>query len=201
MLEGDLGPDSPHLAPLLALCRNAHRLEGLTDQVSNLARLLGPPPPSAPRRLRIADFLQEQTRRLAPFARDHRVTFRLEVPREIERVVDERNLRLIVEALLRNAIEASPPLAEVCVAAQALEHGLEISVQDQGTGLRDEEFLAYLLPLAKGPSKTEYSDGLGLGLTVAARCAEGLGGKLRLDFMGPPDKAWGSVTLVLSNTQ
>lgn len=83
-------------------------------------------------------------------------------------------LQRVLVNLIVNAAEASPAgsTVEVCVAAPGVEE-VEVAVVDQGSGLSDE-----VLERLFDPFFTTKEHGTGLGLTIAHRLVEALGGRL-----------------------
>lgn len=78
-------------------------------------------------------------------------------------------VRQVLDNLIRNAVEASPPGAEVEV---ALAPG-GVEVRDRGPGVP-----AALRPRLYEPFATTRADGTGLGLAVSQRIARALGGRI-----------------------
>jgi signal transduction histidine kinase len=91
-------------------------------------------------------------------------------------VLDADMIASIVENLLRNAREASPPGGRVRVTAAADRSDVVVAVEDEGPGvppdLAHRIFDAYF---------TTKASGTGLGLSLTARMASAMGGSVRLD--------------------
>lgn len=97
-------------------------------------------------------------------------------------VADARWLRLAVDELVDNAVKFSPPGGEVRVAARAAGTWVDITVCDRGQGMTDAEVSAAFGAFAQGDgSDTREAGGLGLGLTLVQRVAEGHGGTVGID--------------------
>ncbi|BAI71251.1 two-component sensor histidine kinase [Azospirillum sp. B510] len=96
---------------------------------------------------------------------------------------DWRRLGQALGNLLSNAIKFSHPGAEVALAAAIAEDGwVELSVRDQGVGMRPEDIDRALAPFAQiDQAATHHHEGVGLGLPLARRLVEAHGGVLRLD--------------------
>lgn len=86
-------------------------------------------------------------------------------------------LRSIVQALVVNALEASPDGATVRVAAhQADDDSVVVEVEDRGTGIAAE-----LRPRLFAPHVTTKPTGSGMGLFIAQRLASSrYGGRVEL---------------------
>ena len=105
----------------------------------------------------------------------------------------EGELKQILYNLIRNAIQASPDGESVDVGLHVSTNALEISVQDRGTGILQEN-----LPLIFDPfftTKQGHGEtGMGLGLSVSRSIAEAMGG--RIDVVSMPSQG-SRFTLVL----
>lgn len=86
-----------------------------------------------------------------------------------------RSLAQALRALLRNALDASPPGAAVELAIQAQPSGLHIEVSDRGQGMEPEVLRRVGEPFytTKAPGR-----GMGLGVFLCRAVIEGLGGQL-----------------------
>jgi two-component system sensor histidine kinase HydH len=87
--------------------------------------------------------------------------------------LDAARMRQVLENLMRNALEASPPGAPVEVAVAADSGKLAIAVRDRGSGLADGDPSRIFEPFV-----TSRVRGTGLGLAVARRIVELHGGAI-----------------------
>jgi two-component system sensor histidine kinase RegB len=87
-------------------------------------------------------------------------------------------LAMALRNLLSNALDASPPGAEVVLAAERRDDELEVSVRDEGPGMN-----AHQLHRAQDPFFTtkEPGQGMGLGLFLTRSVVDRLGGALHLE--------------------
>jgi signal transduction histidine kinase len=89
-------------------------------------------------------------------------------------------LERVLQNLLQNAIRHTPADGTVRVEARRAGGGLEVSVEDNGEGIRAEYLPLVFDPFWRGDaSRTE--DGSGLGLTLAKRIVESLGGHIEVE--------------------
>ncbi len=115
----------------------------------------------------------EIVREAADFVRrefaQHKVEIALRVDPELPRVnADEGQLKQAVFNLLRNAREAMPSGGEVTVSVvRAVGGGVDVTIEDQGTGI-DDEARARLFE----PFFTTKSHGTGLGLAITRQIIE-----------------------------
>ena len=104
--------------------------------------------------------------------------------------VDGQRLGQILETLLDNAIRFSHQgMVLLCACWQPAASGpaqLRIEVADQGPGLGDDMLPRLFRPFELGdPSSTRRHGGLGLGLALAQRLAQGMGGQVGVDNHAP----------------
>ncbi|MFQ5698745.1 MAG: ATP-binding protein [Myxococcota bacterium] len=88
-----------------------------------------------------------------------------------------------IEALVENALEASPSGATVSLEARPAAGGraLEVSIVDEGPGISSS-----VIDHVFEPFFTTKRTGTGLGLAVALRIVRGHGGRIRIDRVGGP---------------
>jgi hypothetical protein len=101
---------------------------------------------------------------------------------------DPDRLRIVLAQLLDNAYRFGTPSAEVAVAAsvEGDPPRLVVRVRNDGPPIHPELRAAIFEPFAQGEAPhTRRHSGLGLGLTVARRAAEGAGGGLTLEPGSP----------------
>src|SRR5207249_1740621 len=85
----------------------------------------------------------------------------------------------VFQNLLQNAIRHTPADGSVRIEAQRVPRGLELAVQDSGEGIAPENLDRVFEPFWRGdPARS--TEGSGLGLTLAKRITEGLGGSIRV---------------------
>ena len=93
-------------------------------------------------------------------------------------------LERVVHTLVDNAVRHTPPGGRVTVQAAATAGGLRLAVQDTGEGIAAEHLARVFDPFWRAdPARS--SDGLGLGLTLAKRIVEALGGQI--EATSPPE--------------
>jgi signal transduction histidine kinase len=149
----------------------SQRIEGIVQQFLDLSRPRAPEPVPTD----VAEIVESAARAARPAFAAEQVELVVRAE-PVRAVLDPLLLREILENLLRNAREASPP--RTCVTARCGRHGgqVRITVEDQGPGvpaeLRERIFDLYF---------TTKSSGSGLGLSLAARMAGAMSGSLRLE--------------------
>jgi signal transduction histidine kinase len=98
----------------------------------------------------------------------------------------ENILRKVLAALLDNAIKFTPQ-GTVTLAVEPHAPGLALSVIDTGVGLTPQQLEWIQIPCAKvDGGLTRRTSGMGLGLLLARRLTQAMGGELTLD--GKPNQ-------------
>ncbi len=118
----------------------------------------------------------------APVARSKNVTVELPAPDCVECVfADPELVRRVVGNLLSNAIKYTPKDGRVAVTLESRGDSAALSVSDTGRGISPEDLPRIFDKFYRAGSAGERIPGSGLGLTIAQRAAEALGGKLTVD--------------------
>lgn len=104
------------------------------------------------------------------------------VARDLPQIVaDRRWLSLALDELVDNAVKFSPEGGPVGIRARMAEEtgAIELSVSDRGRGMSEEEARLAFGEFSQGDaSDTRQFGGLGLGLSLVQRVAEGHGGRV-----------------------
>jgi CheY-like chemotaxis protein len=98
---------------------------------------------------------------------------------------DAQRLQQVIWNLLSNSVKFTPAGGHVRVALEKKNEGAELSVRDDGEGIR-AEFLPHVFELFRqadaGPSRKQ--GGLGLGLAIVRRIVEMHGGTIQVESGG-----------------
>lgn len=135
--------------------------------------------------LQVSEILQNVRQNMAMVSADSGCDVQYEMPAELPSVMGNLpGLAQCLGNLIGNAIKYSGGNGHVRVTASAYEgkndsREVRISVQDDGPGIEGSELRHIFEPFYRSPSVVKAQiRGTGLGLTVAARVAEAMGGKL-----------------------
>ncbi|HRP09172.1 MAG TPA: ATP-binding protein, partial [Gemmatimonadales bacterium] len=114
------------------------------------------------------------------------VTVRVESEGDCTARADERRLGQVLRNLIGNAVRHSPESGVVEVAVKGKETGngklVTISVQDRGQGIAPEDLPRIWERFWRAdPSRTRATGGMGLGLPVAKRLVELMGGTIEVE--------------------
>ncbi|TMA09789.1 MAG: response regulator [Deltaproteobacteria bacterium] len=127
--------------------------------------------------------LREATKTYEGGLKEKDVHLSLQLPsEEIQMVSDRSKVERIIKNLLNNAVKFTPH-GQITIRADRSADGstIDFEIVDSGIGMDQEQIETMFEPFQQmdGSSKREFS-GLGLGLTVARRLTEFLGGSLRV---------------------
>lgn len=100
---------------------------------------------------------------------------------------DERRFKQIILNLLSNAVKFTPSGQRIEITTDvSRDHGAEIKISDQGSGMTEEEIEIALTPFGQvGGKRDEHLEGTGLGLPLTKALIEAHGGTL--DFESQPN--------------
>lgn len=150
--------------------------------VNNLASasLLKESTPFVKKNLELVQWLREICLVAEPLLREKGITLRYCCKMNAHMVaVEKRYLERLVWNLLSNAGKYTPQGGEITVSLRLNERQVCLSVADTGCGMTDEEKnLAFTRYRHSQPS---LGHGIGLGLPLCCRIAEGHGGRLLLE--------------------
>ncbi len=124
------------------------------------------------------DMLIDET--LAPFIRQHSErTIRYESGVETPPVLGEAfQIKRVIRNLVSNAIKYSPKGGAVTIRSRAIPGYLEVSVQDEGIGLTQEQQKHVFDKFYQVSAPSIDSGGIGVGLTISKLIVESHGGEI-----------------------
>ena len=131
----------------------------------------------------LRDAVQEVARELEPKAGAASVELVVDVTERLPRVETDPNLLIqVLSNLVENAIKYNHPGGRVQVRLRAEDHAAVIEVTDTGPGIPPEFRGKIFEEFERGPRELHgKTEGTGLGLPIAARLTEYLGGSLELE--------------------
>ncbi len=118
------------------------------------------------------------------FIRKDGVTVEQFIASDLQPVLGDRTaLSQVLQNLITNAVKYGGPAKWMGIRAMAAEGGaakeVEISIEDHGAGISEDEMQRIFEPFYRSPSATEAQiHGTGLGLPLARSIAEAMGGRL-----------------------
>lgn len=157
---------------------DVERLHGLAEQVLLASRLdehAGTPQLAEVDAVQLLGKMIGEAR--ATYARGHRLAVRM--PEELHLRTDAHYLRTVATNLLENACKYSPQGSEVAFSMERVPQGVRVQVQDQGTGVAEEDLPRIFNKFYRGGNEgTRVAKGTGLGLFIVRRLMEDLGGRI-----------------------
>ena len=132
--------------------------------------------------LNFSAILSSLVKQYQSLAEKKNILIRYQAPPSISIEADKLYITRIFENLLSNAIKFSSPKTNVFVATTDLDDEIEISVQDEGPGINedDQKKLYHKFErLTARPTGGESSTGL--GLSIVKTLIEKMGGKIRYE--------------------
>jgi signal transduction histidine kinase len=96
-------------------------------------------------------------------------------------LADRERVRLLLPALLRNALSHTPAGGAVTVRAQPWEGRVRFTVTDTGTGVPEAYREAIFEPLYQVPGTQDDPGSAGLGLTVSRNIVQAHGGEIHCE--------------------
>ncbi|PYO90548.1 MAG: hypothetical protein DMD58_06775 [Gemmatimonadetes bacterium] len=184
LLGGAGGALEPAAHELLEVAlRNADRLIRLVNDLLDLSRLEAGRMEFRLEQVALEDAVAASVEMVAAFAESRGVTLRTEPPAEPQVVRAERDrvVQVIVN-LLANAIKFSPQGGQVEVRWWPEDGFVVTEVRDRGPGIPPDQLKLVFDPFKQlDSSTTREHGGAGLGLTIAQRIAQALGGDLNAE--------------------
>ncbi len=127
------------------------------------------------RPLDAAALLREAVEIFRPLARTKSLSLSLDIPNAPLRVTADRDRMFqVLSNLLTNAIKFSAVKGGITVEATRSGHDIEVTVQDEGPGIRERDLDRVFGP----PSPLPDSEARGLGLYICRTIIEAHGGKI-----------------------
>jgi signal transduction histidine kinase len=157
-------------------------LLSLIEQILVYARLELGRERTHPVRIHVAEVLREAAGLVEPVAAERGIGFRVEQPDASGTIEsDPTKLRQILLNLLANAVKFTDE-GEVLLSAAAANGSVVFTVRDTGIGIDSQHLGSIFNPFWQvDQSSTRRAGGAGLGLSVARRLAQVLGGDVTVE--------------------
>ena len=177
-LEG-MDTDDPALATdLEAALREVHRLSRLVDGLLALARVEGTRIDRRP--VDVVAVTHERRTAWEPLAEERGIALAVQAPPEAPPVnAIPGSLDQILDNLVANALDASPPGGHVTIAVEEAPSSVLVRVADDGPGMAADERQHAFDRFWHGRSKRGHS-GTGLGLAIVRQLTVASGGTVEL---------------------
>jgi NtrC-family two-component system sensor histidine kinase KinB len=176
--QGFGGELLPLQAELVSEASNeSEKLDDLMGDLIEVAELDAGRREFAMERLRPLQALNEARNRFCDEAAEKRIRVEVQAYADLSFVqADRRAVRSILDNLLSNAIRYTPPEGEVLLAAEEIKDFVSFTVRDTGRGIEADR-----LGTVFDRFNTFSERGSGLGLALARRLVESLGGQIAVE--------------------
>ncbi|MEO8479438.1 MAG: ATP-binding protein [Gemmatimonadota bacterium] len=179
LVAGDVDDDTREkfLATILS---NAHRMQGLVDDLLDLSRIESGRWTPRPEQLSLSGMVGDAWAAYADRASDRGVTLTVRIATAAERVrIDPSALHQVLANLFDNAMRYVEADGEIDVAANLLDDMVEITVRDNGSGIPAEHLPRVFERFYRvDPSRSREEGGTGLGLAIVRHMIEVHGGQV-----------------------
>ena len=164
----------------------AVQMESIATRLLALARCEAGKQPMAREIFDLRHLLQERWRPLAPRADARRLEVAIEIPEELLLETDRAMLAMILDNILANAVEHTPPGGSVRVRVGSADDQFVTAVANTADGLGPDDLPHLFDRFWRKDTARSGSDHCGLGLSLAKAFADRLGLTLRADLEGGP---------------
>ncbi|MCJ7431903.1 MAG: ATP-binding protein [Anaerolineales bacterium] len=180
-LEGIVDGIYPENGPQVSMAlEQAYLLQRLVDDLRLLTLAETRQLPFDKQNVNIANVIERVLEMFSAEAQEKNVSLSFsEKNGNLPASVDPQRFEQVISNLLGNALRYVPNGGRVWVNATGTVDGLQITVNDNGAGIPDED-LPYIFDRfwRKDKSRTRASGGTGLGLAIAKQLVEAQGGKI-----------------------
>ena len=179
--QGAVGPVNEMQQNFLGVIRNnVERMSALVSDLSDISHMETGRLKLNSTFLNINDYIQEIATSLTPRFQDKQQSLELEVPGELPRVfADSNRLAQVLTNLVSNANKYTPNGGKINVLAKAEDDFVRVEVKDSGIGISEEDQASLFSQFFRSESpEVREQQGWGLGLSVAKRLVEAMGGEI-----------------------
>ncbi len=118
---------------------------------------------------------------LSEVAQKHQLTLGMELENDLIVCADPLAVDRVVNNLIDNAIKYNRPGGSVRILAKRISQRIHFSVQDSGPGIQKDKLESLSDPFFQLSHNKRQIQGIGMGLFIVRKIAEGLGGKLVIE--------------------
>lgn len=184
LMASDAPPPTPsQQASIDQILRAGWHLLELINEVLDLARIESGQVPMSIEAVPLSEMLDECASMIAPQARQRGIDARFAPVGPLTHVrADRTRVKQIVVNLLSNAVKYNRPAGTVDVECATHPPGrVRISVRDTGPGLSPDQLGRLFQPFERLGQEAGGEEGTGIGLVVAKRLTELMGGAIGVD--------------------
>jgi signal transduction histidine kinase len=180
-LEGVPGPLNEKQQDLLYAAREeCERLQGIVDELLDLARLQSGTIPLEPEEETAEHLVERAAHEFTAASRERGIELLVEpVAGDVSVRVDPERIELVFANLIENALRHTPSGGRVVVRATETENGVRFEVSDSGPGIAEAERARVFEKFYRAPGSA--GGGAGLGLSIARDVVRAHGGTIGVD--------------------
>ncbi len=162
------------------ISRSVEKMLFLIDSLLDVSKIRSGKLEIRPEDVAVNEFLKECYEANEMIGRQKGIALIMSVAEDIGHArFDKERMHQAVDNLLSNAFKYSNPNTTVTLGAKRSERGLEIRVEDQGVGIKDEDHPLLFAEFSKASAQpTAGESSHGLGLAIAKRVVELQGGRI-----------------------
>lgn len=179
---GDLDADERDSVRYIRL--GGQQLLDLINEVLDISRIETGSLSLSPEPVWLPDIIEEQLALIAPLAIDQGIRVEaLTTPACAAHVLaDRQRLRQVLLNLLSNAVKYNRPDGRIAIGCRDVGEGrIRIEVSDTGVGIPPENLDRLFIPFDRLGAEQTAVEGTGIGLTLARRLVEQMGGTLSVE--------------------
>src|SRR5262249_40768254 len=155
---------------------NADELNRLVHQLLDFSRLDAEHVTTTPQPILVSEAVERALDDVGPVLANHHVY--VDIPDGLAILADVTAFGDVLTNLLTNAAKFSPAGRRIIVSATLADGAVDMSVSDEGGGIRREEQELIFDPFYQSPSNKGSQRGTGIGLTIAKQFTEMQGGEI-----------------------
>jgi two-component system CheB/CheR fusion protein len=173
-----LGIDEEMRSGFQAIRRSVYRMDGMIQDLTDMARLEGGQFQLHCEPVNLADYLTQLLQRSSAALEVNRI--QLDIPADLPPVrADDNRLDRIMTNLLSNALKYSDPGTPVLIRVRRLNDIVAVSITDQGRGIAPDD-LPHLFERFYRTTTARKIEGIGLGLYITRMLVEAHGGHIEV---------------------
>lgn len=155
------------------------RMTHLIDALLHVSKLEGGGVAPVPQEMDIAALVRDIAEDERSLAKDRKISLELSIPDQLHIVTDPTFAQIILHNILSNAVKYSKSGDSIAVSLRQTDTNVEITVQDTGLGIPENEQRYLFTRLFRASNATKVdTTGSGLGLYISRMLAEQLKGKI-----------------------
>ncbi|PWR76016.1 PAS domain S-box protein [Methanospirillum stamsii] len=112
------------------------------------------------------------------------ITITKKIPPSLTFITSPPHIESVMDNIISNAIKYSNPFGNIRITAVENDDSIEISVCDDGIGIKEENLIRIFEPFYKADTSRHDRSSPGLGLSVTRRLVQALGGNITISSKG-----------------